>query len=117
MYGVPADLDLSFLKGSQLWQVQASSHQVNFIFDSDACIFVEREWDLLVDDVIVDRYRAWPREEPYHWHRLLDRKVVGWSVVAPICLAIEFEGGVVLRLFDFSNRYESFMIDPGAIIV
>jgi len=92
-------------------------NQINLVFDPDGVFLIEGEWELAADGVVVDRHRPWPRREPYHWHRVLGRRVVGWSVSPPKSLALEFEGGVVLRLFDSSERYESFMIEPGPVVV
>ncbi|MGL6074086.1 MAG: hypothetical protein ACRC8S_07995 [Fimbriiglobus sp.] len=117
MYGVPADLDLSFLIGAALYQVHLMPYQLNLVFDPDARFFVEGDWELVADGVVVDRHQPWPRQEPYHWHRVLDRRVVGWSVSPPKSLAVEFEGGLVLRLYDSSEHYESFLIEPGCIVV
>ena len=91
-----------------LYQVHLMPHQLNLVFAPDARFFIEGEWD---------RQHPWPRQEPYYWHRVLDRRVVGWSVSPPKSLALEFEGGLVLRLFDSSEQFESFLIEPGGIVV
>jgi hypothetical protein len=117
MYGVPADLDLSFLRGAVLAQVHLMPSEINFVFHPDGRFFVEGEWELIGSDrSLIDRSMPWPRAEPFQLHRLLNKTVIGWDVSAPRSLALRFEDGLVLRLLDSSDRYESFMIDPGCIV-
>jgi hypothetical protein len=46
MYGVPTDLDLSFLHGALLIQVCLGQHQVQFHFHPTGSIAVEGGWEL-----------------------------------------------------------------------
>jgi hypothetical protein len=43
--------------------------------------------------------------------------VVDTEVSAPRWFALRFNGGEVLRVFDDSEQFESFSIQPGSIIV
>ncbi len=62
MFGVPANLDLSFLLGAVLAQVHLMPHQVNFVFDPEGRFFVEGEWRLFAaDGSTLDRSLPWPR--------------------------------------------------------
>ena len=42
---------------------------------------------------------------------------VGTEIDQPRSFALKFEGGDVLRVFDNSEQYESFSIQPGDIFV
>jgi hypothetical protein len=101
-----------------LAQVHLMPWQINFVFEPDARFFVEGDWELAAaDGAVIDRSRPWPRAEPFQLHRLLGLRVLGWSVSAPKSLAVNFEGGLALRLFDSSEQYESFLIEPGCVVV
>ena len=118
MHGVPANLDLAFLQGAELIQVCLGSHQVQFHFHPAGSIFVEDGWELLdAGGQRIDRSHDRPDRPPYQLHRLLGRTVVGTEVSAPDWFALRFAGGEVLRVFDDSERYESFQIRPGRVVV
>ncbi len=118
MYGVPADLDLSFLHGTVLIQVCLGQHQVQFHFHPTGSIFVEGGWELRdaagewMDGTTEGVERPRCRSD-----RLLGGRVAGSEVSAPRWFALRFDGGEVLRVFDDSEQYESFQIEPGGIIV
>jgi hypothetical protein len=118
MYGIPAELDLSFLHGAELIQVCLGQYQVQFHFHPAASISVEGGWELLNDaGEWIDHSHDVPERPPYQLHRLLGRRVANSEVTAPKSFALCFEGGEVLRVFDDSEQYESFQIQPGDIIV
>jgi hypothetical protein len=54
---------------------------------------------------------------PCRTNRLLGQRVVDTEVSAPRWFALRFNGGEVLRVFDDSEQFESFSIQPGSIIV
>jgi hypothetical protein len=118
MYGVPVNLDLTFLHGAGLTQVCLGQHQVQFHFHPVGSIFVEGYWEFLgpTGEQIDHSYEE-PERPPYQLHRLLSRAVVGSEVSAPEWFALRFSGGEVLKIFDDSPMYESFQIQPGNIIV
>jgi hypothetical protein len=118
MYGVPADLALSFLHGADLIQVCLGQFQVQFHFAPVGSISVEGRWELL-DGLgnLIDRSLDDADRPPYQLHRLLGRRVLGSEVSAPDWFALQFEGGDVLRVYDDSREYESFSIQPGNIFV
>lgn len=118
MYGVPADLNLTFLHGAELIQVCLGLSQLQFHFHPVGSIAVEGGWELLdADGARLDGWQDGPDRPPYQLHRLLGRRVAGSEVAAPDWFALRFEGGEVLRVFDDSPQYESFQIEPGGIIV
>ncbi len=117
MYGVPSTLDLTFLHGAELVQVCLGAHQVQFHFQPLGSISVEGEWELLdAAGQQLDRSHPGTERPPYLLHRLLGKRVVGSQVVAPHSIALRFEGGASLRVFDSSREYESFSIEPGGVV-
>lgn len=117
MYGVPADLDLSFLRGAELIQVCLGQYQLQFHFHPVGSISVEGGWEMLdATGAVIDRRHDGPDRPPFQLHRLLGQPVVGSEVSAPDWFALRFVGGEVLRVFDDSPQYESFKIEPGGII-
>ena len=112
MYGVPKDLDLTYLHGAELIQVCLGVHQVQFHFHPRGILSVEGEWELrAADDSELDRSEPPPRTRPFELHRLLGPKVTDTVLAPPNWLAIRFERGELLRVFDDSEQYESFNID------
>jgi hypothetical protein len=117
MYGVPANLDLTFLHNALLIQVCLSQTQVQFHFSPVGSVSVEGGWELLdhAGDCI-DRQHDWPRP-PFQLHRLLGQRVVDSEVSAPEWFCLRFESGEALKVFDDSTQFESFSIQPGNIYV
>jgi hypothetical protein len=118
MYGVPADLDLAFVRGAELIQVCLGRHQVQFHFHPAGSIFVDGKWELLDPTGLrIDESDDRPNRPPYQLHRLLGLAVGDVEVSARDWFALRFEGGYVLRVFDDSRESESFQIQPGGTIV
>jgi len=118
MYGIPADLDLTFLNGAELIQVCLGCHQVQFHFHPAGSISVHGGWELRDEaGVLLDQSQDGPDRPPYQLHRLLGRAIVGTDVSAPKSFALRFAGGDTLRMFDDSGEFESFEIQPTGIIV
>lgn len=118
MYGVPADLDLTFLHNAELTQVCLGLYQLQFHFHPIGSIFVEGGWELL-DEAghRIDGRCDQPARPPCLLHRLLGRKVMRSEVSPPDWFGLTFDSGEVLRVFDDSHQYESFSIEPGNIVV
>jgi hypothetical protein len=118
MHGVPSNLDLTFLHGAELIQVCLSQHQVQVHFSPAGSIFVDGRWELLdgtgerIDQSHDERDRP-----PYQLHALLNQRVVASEVSPPAWFSLRFERGQLLRVFDDSQQFESFQIQPGGIIV
>ncbi len=118
MNGVPADLDLTFFHGAEVIQVCLGQYQLQIHFQPAGAIFIEGGWELLdAAGERIDRSYDAPERPPYQLHRLLGRRVVGSEVAAPISFALRFDGGDLLRVFDDSEQFESFHIQPGDNIV
>ena len=127
MYGVPADLPLGMFENATLIQICLSEVQLQFHFQSvdyrwpgptGPEIAVTGDWELRdASGQIVDRDESNAEREAYRLHRLLGKQVVGTEIDPPRSFALKFEDGHVLRIFDSSEHYESFLIDPGTIVV
>lgn len=118
MYGVPTDLDLDIFTGAGLEQVCVGQFHVQFNFEGGRSIGVEGRWQILgqLGDPFADVARgAIGTAVPFH--PLLGQRVVGGSVHPPEWFELRFEGGFALRIFDDSEQYESFSIQPGDIFV
>jgi len=118
MYGVPADLSLERFVGATLIQVALGEFQIQFRFQPAGEIAVEGRWELL-DPAgrLVDQAQPIATRDAYRVHQLLGRKVTASQVEAPRSIALQFDGGQWLRVFDSSQEYESFTIQPGDIVV
>jgi hypothetical protein len=101
VYGVPGDLDLSFLHGAELIQVCLGQYQLQFHFHPVGTISVEGGWELRdAAGVQIDGCHEGPDRPPYQLHRLLGRLVVGSEVSAPVWFALVFDGAACVRRFN-----------------
>ena len=127
MYGVPANLTLVMFDKATLIQICLGEFQLQFHFQNveharpsltGLSISVEGCWELRDGSgETVDRGQSNAERESYKVHRLLGKQVVGTELAPPRSLALKFEGGHVLRIFDDSESWESFSIQPGNIFV
>jgi hypothetical protein len=58
-----------------------------------------------------------PRIEPFQLQRLLGQRVVSSELSSPLFIALRFDQGDTLRVFDSSAEFESFTIQSGGIVV
>jgi len=118
MYGIPASLDISFLHGTSLVQVCLGQHQVQFHFHPVGCITVEGRWELIGigGEKLANSSDATGNPSGV-LNRLLGQQVVASEVSAPDSFTLRFDKGDLLRIFDDSEQYESFCIQPGNIVV
>src|SRR2546423_1166891 len=113
MYGVPADLDLSFLHGAELQLVCLGVYDVQFHFHPTAVISSYDSWNLFESDgTCIDSGLPFPRP-PFQLHRLLGQRVVETLISSPTYLELVFERGERLRFSDTSQQFESFTINHG----
>ena len=111
MHGVPKNLDLTFLHDSELIQICLGLYQVDFSFHPGGTLSVEGEWELFASDATeIDRSSEPPRLRAFELHRLLGQRVVGSVIAPPHWIALRFEKGELLRVYDSSETYESFSI-------
>ena len=122
MYGVPADLDLSRFRGTALTQVCLGDYQIQFRFSApgrdDAMISVEGSWTLtdaagrVVDKVGRDSL-PYSQRPALSVNLLLSRAVKESCINTPESFSLSFDSGHTLTIFDDSEQYESFSIQPG----
>lgn len=111
MHGVPVNLNLDFLKGTDLTQICLGQYQIQFRFHPAGSISVEGRWELLdARGQSLDRSYDEPERPPYQLHRLLGKQVASYEVSPPHWFSLCFESGETLRVFDDSLQYESFSI-------
>ena len=126
MYGVPADLDLRRFVGARLDEIGLGEFIVQFRFQAadtvgqqgSLLLGVEGKWVLLDNaGTVIDESQSNAGREAYRLHRLLGQSVVTAEVDSPESIVLRFGSGYELRVFDDSQQYESFSIQPGDIIV
>jgi hypothetical protein len=123
VYGVPANLDLTDFHGATLIQIGIAEQTLHFIFQPRLpnpfhYIMVEGSWEVRdADGAILDRVQEHACRATYRIHKLLSRHVVGSVVDAPGSFTLSFDSGHQLQVFDDSQQYESFSIQPGDIFV
>ena len=122
MYGVPENLDLERFADFQLVMISLGPHRIRFHLQKDvqnyAEISAEGKWQIRDEGgEILDEFVPNDQRECYRVHRLLMLSIVDWRLNAPDWFEIEFEEGYKLRVYDDSDEYESFSIQPGDIFV
>ena len=66
---------------------------------------------------LVDQAQVTADRDAYSVHLLLGRKVMGTRVDAPKSIALRFDSGHELEVFDSSPNHELFTVQPGDLIV
>src|SRR5258708_1872635 len=116
MHGVPKNLDLRQFHGDHLTQLCLGPHDLQFKFGSGGNISVWNGWELLDSNgTLLDQ--ATDNRECYKLHVLLMHTVVDSKVDAPRSFTLVFDNGMRLTIFDDSDQYESFSIQPGDVFV
>jgi hypothetical protein len=119
MHGVPQNLDLRAFLGAELIQVAIGCHDLQLhFFPEDRRISVWGNWEL-VDSAgtIVDQAQENLSRDNYKIHRLLGRTVTAHKFDAPKSFTLTFDNGMNMTVYDDSDQYESFSIQPGNIFV
>jgi len=110
MHGVLTDLDLTPFHGATLLQIAVGPYDLQLRFDSSLSISIEGRWELCEPQGArsdsLDRLRT-----------VAGRTVISTQVHAPTSIALVFDGGAELVIYDDSRDYESFSISPGGIFV
>lgn len=123
MYGIPKDLDLSPFVGSTLIQVCIGPHDLQLYFAQagepvrSASISIWSHFELRDRHGVVVESGAPSDVRTRYTADLLNVVVSAVSVERPSAIALTFETGHTLRVTDDSERYESFAIQPGDVIV
>jgi hypothetical protein len=120
MHGVPAHLDLGHFHGAILERIDLGIHIIHFRFGAEppGVISVEGDWELYgADGGVVDRQEEPSERGAFRLHVLIGREVVSSEVSAPDWFELSFDSGHRLRVYDRSQLYDSFSIQPGDIYV
>jgi hypothetical protein len=117
MNGIPRDLNLSDIVGSEIQQIRVGRYDVQFYFGSGRGINVQGDVDVLNGGRVIAEWREESGWSTVAFHKLLNTPVVGYSIPHERLLEIQFEGELSMRLHDSSEQYESMQIYPEGIIV
>jgi hypothetical protein len=132
MRGVPADLDLRPFVGTRLDMISLGKFQLQFHFTrpeapfaTGANLSIEGYWELrAAGGELLDHGPNASREgtetvaqETFRAHALLARNVATFLLNPPKSFTLIFDDGQQLCVFDNSDRYESFSIQPGDIFI
>ncbi len=66
---------------------------------------------------MVDRAQDHAERHGYYVHKIIDSPVRRYVINAPGSFTLDFENGYSLTVFDDSEQYESFSIQPDGIYV
>ena len=117
MYGLPENVDLSFLQGKRLIQICIGSHQIILRFDEDISISIESPIKLLSrngEHYIYDQASSINKD----FIELLESSVVNVIPYTTGTLRLVFGNGSEIELTDDSIQYESYQIfRDGKIVV
>lgn len=121
----PSDLNLSAFYGASLNPICLGPFDLQFNFSSGANLTVEGSWQLLdAKGALVDGSEGRDGDAPgnqshANWrvHSLLGDIVESGVVDPPRSFTLRFASGNRLIVFDDSDKYESFSIQPGDIFV
>ena len=118
MYGVPPDLPLERVLGRECVQIGIGRFEIRFSFLNAVEIHVEGRWEVCDESGrVIDQAREHAERECYRVHKLIGSPVRRYSIDAPTSFTLFFENGYSLTVFDDSEQYESFSIQPGDIVV
>ena len=110
MYRFPMDLDLSSMVGVSLQQICIGSSDVQFGFSQGIRITLESRATFLRGGKLATN---WDHEKGWSgcdFQQLLNKSVIGYSVVDERLLEITFSDDWVVQFFDDSDGLESLQI-------
>jgi|ERR1019366_4176973 hypothetical protein len=118
MYGLPPDIDLSFLLGWKLIQLAFGEHQVILRFNREADL-----QNLTISVEATSLSLTLPEGNSNTWSdvlqsagflvALIGQHIVQASGTPSGTLTLGFNGGGVLKIHDDNARYESYQITQG----
>ncbi|APW64179.1 hypothetical protein [Paludisphaera borealis] len=118
MYGVPPDLPLARFLGKECSQIRIGGSEIQFAFPSAGEILVEGDWKVLdATGTTIDRAKEHDSRTSYCVHKIINSPVLRYAVDSPSSFTLHFENGCALTIFDSSEQYESFSIQPDGIYV
>jgi hypothetical protein len=118
MYRVSPQLPLQRFVDDALDQISLGQHQIQFRFGRAGIIAVEGHWQLHdASGALVDEAQDHASRQHYRIHAILGQRVTAYSIDAPRSFSITFSTGHRLTIYDDSEQYESFSIQPDGIHV
>lgn len=117
MYGFSKDLKLEGIVGSEIEQICLGRRDVQFLFGSGTRICVQSLVEVLQEETIVatwDVERNWTTSA---FQKALMVTVDAYTVINERVMEITLQGGLRLRLYDNSAKYESLQIYPDFIVI
>jgi len=121
MYGVPKDLPLQRFVGDSICQIAVGLHDVHFHFNKAGNINVDGgKWQIhdASGAVVDESIEGLPStRQQYRVHVIIDSEVVKSEIDAPRSFTLTFSSGHKLTIFDDSEMYESFSIQPDGIYI
>jgi len=118
MYGVPPDLPLDRFVGRECSLIGIGRFEIRFLFPDAGDIYVQGGWEIRDGSGgIVDRSLEHAARNCYRAHVILDSPVQRFVVEPPSSFTLYFENGFSLTIFDDSEQFESFSIQPDGIYV
>lgn len=116
MYGLPKDIDLNFFIGRTLVQVCVGSNDLILNFDGEVSVTVTSSVGCMGSSGKLTKYDDF-REAAPEVLMLLDRAVVSAKGDEGGTLALEYDGGRHLQLYDDTKQYESYTIRNGGKVI
>jgi hypothetical protein len=116
MYGVPPDLPLDRFLGQECTLIGIGRFEISFKFPSTGDICVYGKWEVCDGSgKVIDRAQEHAERTCYFVHRVIGSRVHRYAIDAPTSFTLYFENGYRLTVFDDSEQYESFSIQPDGI--
>ena len=112
MYGLPDDIDLSFLEGATLLQVCLGENEVILRFDPDLSITIESTFRARTPARQEALFRD-PRSAAAVLVELISDVITKAQGRTDGTLRLSFSRGGVLEIYDDSKQYESYQIQHG----
>ena len=112
MRGIPRDLDLPGLVGSNLHMVSLGKFDVTFQWNCGLHIQATGSVFVSKGGEVIARWREGDGWDDLRYQQVLNGNVSGFEVLSEQELVIRFEGGNEIHLFDDSDQYESLKIWP-----
>lgn len=117
MYGIPKELNLRDIVGSEIQQICIGRYDVQFRFGSGRSINVQSDVQILRNQHVIAEWNDSKGWSTTAFHELLNARVTGYAVAHEKLLEVSFEGFLLLKLHDNSDQYESMQIYPEGIVV
>ena len=121
MYGVPKDLPLQRFLGDSICQIALGLHDIHFHFDKAGSIHVDGgKWQIkdALGTIVDESIEGLPStRQQYRVQVILGSEVKKFVIDAPRSISLTFSSGYSLTIYDDSEQYESFSIQPDGIFI